>query len=128
MAHGLRGSAVTQRGVAVVLAVGVAFLGLSLPDRAYAATADKITPAVVAAGSGIAIAGTELTGTTGVTFLGGEGAADDVDATHFVVVDSKKIAVQVPAEAATGPVALTSDAGTIATAVPAAIVHAPVID
>ncbi len=113
----------------VVVALVFAMLGLTISQAppAAAATADKFAPAIAPAGSGIAIIGDALTDTSGVTFLGAEGADDDVVADHFVVVDPKKVVVQIPPGAVSGPVAVDSPAATAVTPVPATIAQVPVI-
>ena len=112
--------------VTVALLVLV-LLALSIPVAAEASAlaASKIAPAIAPAGTGIAVTGDRLLETTDVTFLGTEGVEDDVAADSFVVVDPKKLVAQIPPGARTGPLAVTSPAGTVVTPVPAVIVERP---
>ena len=120
---------VWHRTTTTVTVLVLALLGLSVPSAApaFAATAEKIAPAIATSGAGIVITGTELQGTTGVTFLGDAGPTDDVIAPHFIVVDAKKVVAQVPPGATTGPVELASDTGAVTTVVPATIAQKPAI-
>lgn len=113
--------------IVALLVLGLIALSVPLASHAWAATADKIAPAIAPAGTGIAVTGDALLDTTGVTFLGGDGVEDDVAATSFIVVDLKKVVVQIPPGARTGPLAVTSPAGTVVTPVPATIVEPPSI-
>ena len=122
VARGLRRGALS-----VLLALAMLAVSVGQATPAQAATADKIAPAIAAAGTGVAIAGTELTETSGVTFLGGPGPEDDVAATHFIAVDAKKVVVQIPPGAISGPLAVTSPGGTATTPVSAIIAQVPTI-
>lgn len=110
-------SRVRRRGVAVGVAaamlVSPAALGLGSTTAHATALPQvlKVGPAAAQVGTGVTLAGDFLTGTTAVTFLGGAGEADDVDAPHFIVIDPKKVLVQVPAGAESGPVRATTLAG-----------------
>ena len=129
MAPALQSSAGSPPRTVVVAGLVIALMtaGIGQATPAAAATADKIAPAVAAAGSGIAIAGTGLSTTTAVTLLGGSGPEDDVEATSFVAVSDTKLMVQLPPGAKTGPVAVASAAGTVTTPVPATIAQTPQI-
>ena len=118
-----RGSIVT-----VTLLVAALFaLAVQQAPPAQAAVAGKFGPAVVPVGSGVTIGGEGLVGLTGVTFLGTADPGDDVAAEHFIVMDAKKMVVQVPVGAVTGPVALTDSGGTTTSAVSLTIVQPPAI-
>ena len=62
-------------------------------------------------GTGVTLSGELLAGTTAVTFLGADGPEDDVVAPNFVVLDAKKVLIQVPPGAETGPVEGTASTG-----------------
>ena len=96
--------------VAALLAMGVQHA-----PPAGAAVASKIAPSVVPHNGGVYVAGDGLTGTTRVTFQGAPGPEDDVDAEHFIVVDAKKVAVQVPPGAGSGPIEVTGPGGAVST-------------
>ena len=113
--------------VVTLLVLSLLGLGVHQAQPAQAATADKIAPAIAAAGTGIAIMGDALAETSGVTFLGTDGVDDDIAAEHFVVVDPKKVVAQIPAGATTGPVAIDTPSGTVVTPVPATIAQLPAI-
>jgi len=70
----------------------------------------KLTPASGDAGVAVTILGTDLTGTTKVTFNG--------KAAEFKVVSSTEIAATVPAEASTGKVEVTTLQGALSSNVP----------
>lgn len=126
----LRLQGARTRAVAVVTLVVTALTAgsISIAPPAYAAAADKIAPAIAAAGAGAAITGDALLETSSVTFLGADGPQDDVAASSFVVVDPKKVVAQIPPGAVSGPIAVTSPAGTVVTPVPATIAQVPAID
>ena len=117
------------RGVATVAALLMAMLGWSLKvaPPAAAATAEKIAPAAAPEGVGIVIAGTNLTDTSSVVFLGTPDPLDDVVAPNFAVLEAKKVAVQVPAGVQSGPVQLTTPEGVVETLVPFTVYKAPTI-
>ena len=114
------------RSIAVVVALLVAVTGL-LAAPAHAATAEKIAPAAAPIGVGITIAGTALSSASAVTFLGADGPGDDIAAPNFIALDAKKVVVQVPPGAETGPIAVTTDEGTVSTPIPFTVYKAPVI-
>ncbi len=119
----------SRRSVAAVAALltVMAGWGVHTAPAAHAATADKIAPAMAAAGTGITIAGLGLDATTAVTFLGTVEPADDVAAPHFVALDPKKLAVQVPAGAESGPIEITTPDGAVTTLAPLTILKAATI-
>lgn len=108
---------VRVRSLATVALLLLALLawGVRVAPPAAAATADKIAPAAAPTGVGIVVAGTGLAGATGVTFLGTPDPGDDVTAPNFAALDPKKLAVQVPAGAETGPIEVTTPEGAVTT-------------
>ena len=112
-------------GIVLLLVTGV-LAGQAPP--AHAATADKIAPAAAARGVGITIAGTDLTLASAVTFLGAAGPEDDAAAAHFIALDAKKLVVQVPPTAESGPISVTTPAGTVTTPVTFTVYKAPVVN
>src|SRR5688500_14242322 len=98
-----RGVCVAARGtrgqsIALVAALAATLSGLSVVNApiAQAAVAAKIAPAAAQVGTGVTVTGEGLAETSAVTFLGADGPADDVVAPNFVVLDNKKVMVQVP--------------------------------
>ena len=118
-----RGSIVTV----TLLIAALLTLSVQQAPPAQAAVAAKFAPAVVPVGSGVTIGGEGLAGTTGVTFLGTADPADDVAAEHFIALDAKKLVVQVPEGAVSGPLALTDAGGTTPSAGSLTIVQRPTI-
>jgi hypothetical protein len=114
----------TVIAVLLLMITGV-FVGQA--PAAHAATADKFAPAAAPAGVGITISGTALTAPTAVVFLGADGPEDDVPAPNFIGLDAKKMVVQVPVGAATGPIAVTTADGTATTPLPFTVYAAPQI-
>lgn len=119
----------STRSILIVTAVLTMVMGVLAGQAppAYAATADKIAPAASPVGFGITIAGTALDQTTGVTFLGAAGPEDDVAAGYFIALEPKKLVVQVPAGAKSGPIAVTTPEGTASTPVAFTVFEAPEI-
>ena len=106
--------------VAALLALGVQ------PAHAVPAAA-KIAPAVTPSQGAVTISGAELANTTGVTFLGADGPADDKPAEHFIVLDAKKVVAELPPGAVSGPILVTTADGSATTPVPLTIVPQPTI-
>jgi molybdate transport system substrate-binding protein len=75
-----------------------------LPLTAPVPTITKLAPARAHAGVTVTITGTNLTGTTSVTFQG--------VAARFKVVSAAKLTVTVPAKATTGTISVTNPSGT----------------
>ena len=101
-----------------LLALWLLLPGLAL---AQAPTLTALAPFIGQPGSRIALTGTNLTGTTSITFTGSAGVK--TVSTGFVVVSSTRITgVLVPAGAQTGPVRATTGSGT--SAVSGAVVFA----
>lgn len=119
----------SRRSVAVVVTVLTLVMGVLAGQAppAHAATADKVAPAAAPIGVGITIAGTGLTSTSAVTFLGAAGPEDDVAAAHFIALDPKKLVVQVPTGAQSGPIAVTTVDGTVSTPVVFTVFQPPAI-
>lgn len=112
--------------VAVVVAMVTAALAGQAPP-AHAATADKIAPAAAPTGTGITIVGTDLLEASAVRFLGAAGPEDNASAAHFIALDAKKLVVQVPPHAQSGPISVTTPSGTVTTPVPFTVYAAPSI-
>jgi hypothetical protein len=119
-----------RRSVAAVAAILTVLSGWGVHQApvAQAATADKIAVKQAQPGTGIFVTGTGLNDATAVSFVGTTDPADDVAAPHFIAMDPKKLAVQVPAGAATGPIAVTTPTGTVTTPVSITILKQPRID
>ena len=118
------------RSIAVVAALMTIVTGWGMhqaPPAQAAAIAAKIAPLAAPTGTGITVAGDFLTDVNAVTFLGTPDPADDVSAPQFIAVDPKKLVVQVPAGAETGPVEVTTPDGSVATPVPFTVLKAPVV-
>jgi hypothetical protein len=116
--------------VVSALATALVGLGVGQAPSAFAAApiAAKVAPAMAQVGTGVTLAGEFLAGTSAVTFLGADGPADDVAAPNFIVLDPKKVLIQVPPGAETGPVEVTTPEGTASTgAVIFTILKAPTI-
>lgn len=119
----------TRKRAIAVAGTLLALLGvLTGPaPAAHAATADKIAPTAAPTGVGITIAGTALDQATAVAFVGAAGPEDDVLAAHFIALDPKKLVVQVPAGAMSGPIAVTTPEGTVTTPIPFTVYQAPTV-
>jgi hypothetical protein len=104
-----------------------AMLGLSVHQApaAQAAVATKIVPPAAAVGTAITVVGDGLDAVTDVTFLGAGGAGDEVAAQYFLAPDPKKIVVQVPVGAVSGPLELTTPDGAVTTGLVEFTVYAP---
>lgn len=99
--------------VVVALLAGMMGWMVRVAPPAHAAAVGKVAPAAVPLGAGVVIGGAGLDQTNRVTFLGGPGPGDDAVAEHFIVVDAKKVVVQVPAGAVSGPIAVRDPSGTV---------------
>jgi len=120
------------RRVAAVLVGGLmvpAVLGAlgAAPARAAVPVVVKVAPLAVAPGYGITLTGTDLGSTTSVVFRGGDGADDDRPAASFLALGPTSLVVQVPSDAASGPVQVTNTAGTSASTPVVTVVRPPVI-
>ena len=113
--------------VVALLVTALLALGIVRAPVASAAVASKIAPAAAAMGTGITIAGELLSDTTGVTFLGSADPGDDVAASSFIAMDAKKLVVQVPAGAQTGPIEVTGPDGPVVTPIPFTVYQPPSI-
>lgn len=119
-----------RRGrVAIVTLIVLALLALGVhrAPAAQATTAAKVAPAVAPVGGGITVSGDALDAVTAVTFLGAAGSQDDVAAEHHIAIDPKKLVVQVPAGAQSGPVAVSASGGSSSISPPVTIVRPPAV-
>lgn len=129
----VRSDAISGRGrvrsTALVAMLVTALLGVGLhrAPAAHAAIASKIAPAAAAVGTGITIAGDLLLATTDVTFLGSVDPGDEVAAEHFVALDPKKLVVQIPTGAQSGPIEVTGPDGAVVTPVVLTVYQPPTI-
>ena len=111
-----RGSRGRSIATVAVLATALLALGIGRAPSAHAAPlAAKVAPAMAQVGTGVTLSGEFLLGATAVTFLGADGPGDDVAAPNFVVLDAKKVLIQVPPGAETGPVEVITPEGTAST-------------